>query len=1284
MSKIKLKPATKCLSEEYVLVPAWKKAHDYIRRHNWYSDVLELDLTNADLESVIRDIANEIKSQSPLAPIPLRLVLAPKTQAWEIRNEQWRPVEGTSSVERKLRPLAHVSVRDQILGTAFMILMADLAETRQGDPRMPAAKAREMGMVSYGHRLFCDRDSNELRFRWGNAGVYRQYFQDYQNFIARPEQTVRQNFETIDTNWAIVSADLSQFYDRVRPEILHASVRRLLGKQAEKRFVQCFESLFNWTWHGGESKEALKYASRAKPNSIPDFDRVALPQGLVSSGFFSNVVLLDFDDSIVKKFDEWNSDGEWQLLDYCRYVDDMRFVVRLEENFGRLKQPELEARLIESFSKLLSDELNHHATGLVVNSEKCGVVLGRNAAAGSVRVSSSMRRVDHNASGVMDLFVGEETLELIETLLYSSETNALGLGGRFQDSVLSAKPDVREETAARFAANRFRSAFRRLRPMSETSEEQEANIEQKGDEDSLEWNAGRFRLSSTLTRKTLDEKVKHFGSRLVERWIRDPSNMRLLRVALDLRPDVRTLEVVLELLNEYLGVKTKRKAPRRVAWYCAAELLKAGATETGLVDDNDKLPDGIDPRGYQTKLAELARHVLSRKNVFPWYLVQQAYLFLACFGEYLDLRFTRRSNPALRHYVLLHKALKGDYRDLVSSDVPKFALLQAGLLDTEAAAEAFLKRWKKEGAKRKSRWLVRIVTEQRQLAIAVWNKMSVTQKAEWRKLFEGYGVLDGNSFPSELKAADSDRKYSLLDVSRSPANPFQQEYLAIRFALKLIPWLTQESVVVTPDRVLIRSRDWLALRSDHFPVNDRAFEIELDATSLGDSRFQLPDWVGRQEYWKYQLGMLLRVLLTGNPDYTLDSRANNSRSHIAYRPYRSSWLRRRYGMFNGRNAFGPPSIPISSWFGSLLNKLLHWPGFPEIDFELRLPAGFKEKHLIELLQNRAENLESTYGRASRMSLLPVTVPKALGFARARDAGERKLAMRRMRVGVAQTVIPRHDDFANDPQLLIDSYRRRHRRHTASVLAGIQRMLEVRTTHQDSAIGIELLVLPELSIHPLDVQTLLVPFVMQNRCIVCAGLVFQPLEDGDDRLVNMAAWLIPVRRPTGGIEVQIVHQGKQHMTGPEQDLGISPFRPAQWILELVDPNELSRRLWSMTSAVCYDATDLSLAADLRNQTDLFIVPALNVDVGTFDNLAAALHYHMFQHVIVANSGEFGGSSAHAPFADKTKRTIFHTHGNEQVTVSIFEINFDLYQNEDNKLKYPPANHSRRRTTPGPTP
>ena len=45
-------------------------------------------------------------------------------------------------------------------------------------------------------------------------------------------------------------------------------------------------------------------------------------------------------------------------------------------------------------------------------------------------------------------------------------------------------------------------------------------------------------------------------------------------------------------------------------------------------------------------------------------------------------------------------------------------------------------------------------------------------------------------------------------------------------------------------------------------------------------------------------------------------------------------------------------------------------------------------------------------------------------------------------------------------------------------------------------------------------------------------------------------------------------------------------------------------------------------------------ALNQDVNTFDSMVDALHYHMYQPVILVNTGEFGGSYAKAPTRNLT--------------------------------------------------
>ena len=69
--------------------------------------------------------------------------------------------------------------------------------------------------------------------------------------------------------------------------------------------------------------------------------------------------------------------------------------------------------------------------------------------------------------------------------------------------------------------------------------------------------------------------------------------------------------------------------------------------------------------------------------------------------------------------------------------------------------------------------------------------------------------------------------------------------------------------------------------------------------------------------------------------------------------------------------------------------------------------------------------------------------------------------------------------------------------------------------------------------------------------------------------------------------------------------------------------------------------------------MLLIAALNQDVQTFDNMVAALHFHMYQPVILANTGEFGGSTAQIPLLGHD-RLVAHVHGNNQVAVSVFEI------------------------------
>lgn len=88
-----LKPNLELLSEEYVLVQAWKKTASWIRRHNWFSDTLELDHAAVNLPTFIDGLRKRLQSWKDWEPHRLRMVLAPKSQTWKINNGVWGPPE---------------------------------------------------------------------------------------------------------------------------------------------------------------------------------------------------------------------------------------------------------------------------------------------------------------------------------------------------------------------------------------------------------------------------------------------------------------------------------------------------------------------------------------------------------------------------------------------------------------------------------------------------------------------------------------------------------------------------------------------------------------------------------------------------------------------------------------------------------------------------------------------------------------------------------------------------------------------------------------------------------------------------------------------------------------------------------------------------------------------------------------------------------------------------------------------------------------------------------------
>ena len=365
-----LNPSLEDLRLECVLMQAWKKTSSYLRTHSWYADTLGIDYQSLRIPTFLAEVQEAIDSYATWTPEPLELVPAPKTQRWCFDDSgNWIP-RPNQDYQKKLRPLAHVAPRDQVVATAIMLCLADRIETRMNDTRLSIdSEENRRRVLAYGHRLVCD-DAEEggLRHRWGSAKLYRQYFQDYRTFLRRPRVVAKSlDSDAPEFEIAIVQSDLSKFYDRVQPELLRRKFEQLRRDGDDPRFFEFAGCVFDWRW--ADTKRALRHS---REHGLDGFMNVALPQGLVASGFFANVVMQDFETRLRDAFGQVIDEALGiTLLDAAYYVDDFRLVVQIPRSDPGLAEREVR----DAISGWLQRQLDMTAPGLVVERSKTAVTV---------------------------------------------------------------------------------------------------------------------------------------------------------------------------------------------------------------------------------------------------------------------------------------------------------------------------------------------------------------------------------------------------------------------------------------------------------------------------------------------------------------------------------------------------------------------------------------------------------------------------------------------------------------------------------------------------------------------------------------------------------------------------------------------------------------------------------------------------------------------------------------------------------------------------------------------
>jgi predicted amidohydrolase len=530
----------------------------------------------------------------------------------------------------------------------------------------------------------------------------------------------------------------------------------------------------------------------------------------------------------------------------------------------------------------------------------------------------------------------------------------------------------------------------------------------------------------------------------------------------------------------------------------------------------------------------------------------------------------------------------------------------------------------------------------------------------WRRLAKSKSskdLVDRLKWASPVFATDlKSDKQKLSKIVASDSNGFEHEVALIKLARALIDLAEKkfELLPLSPNDLEIRKGSPQTGWNELWLPEINALKCDTSAENkTTDPRFEIPPWLDHTNpdhivvYW---VGTILRSAVVGGSDYT--GNRWKSGKVVSYKGLRTGWYKRRMGMMHSAEALVGNYATVTNWISELLMKCLQWPGFESTFLQCEDIAAIDDlTSLKKALRDREALLNAHYCSASRMPALVTTIRRPISSSRSA-----------FRIVTVQQLLPRTCDFTiSDPKLDLPKARAEGRSHIARVCQLTYKTLaaKLEADKDQSRTGADLIVFPEVAVHPED-QDLIKRLADKTKSIILAGLVFL---DHKGKLVNVARWFIPDYRSSGRQWI-IRDQGKANMTKGEKGLGITGYRPCQHIIELTGSEEGPIRIGG---AICYDATDLNLAADLKKKTDLFVVCAHNKDVNTFDTMASALNYHMYQHVVVVNKGEFGGSTVQAPYKEHYDRLVSHVHGADQISIHVADIDPAAFRRKHKSFK-----------------
>ncbi len=790
--------------------------------------------------------------------------------------------------------------------------------------------------------------------------------------------------------------------------------------------------------------------------------------------------------------------------------------------------------------------------------------------------------------------------------------------------------DVRADTLKRFAANRLELAIRSKRRFDVGSENNDSS--------------------------TIDNESELLAKKLILAWMQDPSLGLVLRKAFEIFPSPELAEPVLEALFRRCSFSSLEGdvVTSAMADYLIADMFRSSVDFQGTFQRYD-YPATADPEGFLALVSRYAQKATTKESL-PKFVERQALLLLAVQGKPVRMPEVDSTIQHSLHAILAGMPIKlvrprlalyevaaqitGDYRT-----VSAHLIETMDSLEDESTKEKIIDEYAKRGG---DFWG------------SLWKRLKRDDR--YHELITQYKWAAPQS-----SGAPSNSKQFLSRVIASNKNGFVHEAGFLKLAIGLLDHLkvSLDLDTISPKNIKVKQSlskgggaiSWSEVwRPDVVGIHCSDYQ----SSGTSDPRFAIPSWVNDTIDARiiYKFGAILRATVVGAIDFTA---SRWTKSHIVgYKGLRTGWFKRRMGMMHSPEALVGNFATLSDWVSELLMTCLQWPGF-EASYisneDIRKLSSVEE--LRELLVTRLREVDSFYCKASE---LPALITKAQ-----RPSADNK---RGFRIVTVQQLLPRTSDFSKaDPELNAPVHRGRNRDHISRICALTHKTLNATVTaHRETpTASADLIVFPEVGVHPDDFD-IVKRLADKTGAMILAGVVFT---DVDGKRVNIARWIIPDYRDSGRHWI-IRDQGKKYPTAIEEKLFVSGYRPCQHVIKVYGFEEGP---FYLSGSICYDATDLKLASDLKDKTDLFVIPAHNKDVSTFDTMASALHYHMYQHVALVNKGEFGGSTIQAPYREQYHRLISHAHGSEQISINVADLDLAAFKRKTvptrRKIKTKPA-------------